>query len=506
MVTEHDQVRGVGAVACWGTVLVVLLPALVLHALDARFGAALALQCVVVAHSGAALARVLTDTTVRLVAFGFWLFSYVWLGLAPLAMLTTDSYPRGFLVDDRTAFTATAVVEAGLLAYSAGSALGALRAHRGSTVIEPVLARRVAPVRVLLLCGLTLVLAVVLVPRLGGVSTFFASRQAANEAGGAAGAGGSPGRALAAWGLSVPAFWALLALAHVPRLDRGDRLLRGLRRLLLPALLALNVVVNNPVSQPRFWAGTALLALVFAAPALRRPRVFRYAAAALMVTVLAVFPYSDYFRYDEREQVRVVSLAEQFTTNGDYDAYQQIQTGLSQVQEEGHTPSAALGPWVFFVPRAMWPDKPGDAGVLIARHAGYEFDNLSAPLWIESYLWAGTPAVVVVFALIGAVGRRIDRARERLRGRPGTLAALLVPAFAFYQLILLRGSLMAAMGPLVLLVLIPLCLSTAVSHRAPPAASEPTHRPTPRVPVPRRGPAATGPTARGSQERGGPPR
>jgi hypothetical protein len=72
---------------------------------------------------------------------------------------------------------------------------------------------------------------------------------------------------------------------------------------------------------------------------------------------------------------------------------------------------------------------------------------------------------VAAFALLGALGRRIDEARQRLRAQSGTLSALLVPAFGFYQLILLRGSLLAATAPLALLVCIPLLISTR--RRAP---------------------------------------
>lgn len=467
--------RGVAALCCWALFLVVLLPMLILRSLDARFGAALAVQCVVVVHTGAALARVLTDVRARLIAFGFWLFSYVWLGLAPLAMLATDAYPRGFVVNAPTAFVSTVLVETGLLAYSAGSALASWRAGRASTVLEPVLARRLSPGRVLLLCGAALVLAVVLIPGQGGLSAFFLSRQAANEAAAQAGSSGSADRAMAAWALSVPAFWALVALVHVPRFRAGDRVLRGLRWLLLPLLAAVNVVVNNPISQPRFWAGTVLLALLFGASWLRGPRAFRVGAAGVAAVVLVVFPYSDYFRYDKREPVHVVSLAEQFTSNGDYDAFQQIETGVDYVRTHGFTPSAALGPPLFFVPRAAWPGKPDDAGILLARHAGYTFDNLSAPLWIESYMWAGFPSVLAVFGLIGAVGRRIDDLRHRLRRRPGTLAALLVPAFGFYQLVLLRGSLMAIVGPLALLVCIPLLITRR--HRRP-SLPRPAHEST----------------------------
>lgn len=470
---ERPERRDVGALCCWTALLVLVLPVLVLYGQDVRPSAALALQCVVVAHAGAALARVLTDPRTRIVALGFWLFCYVWLGLAPLAMLATDTYPWGFAVDADTAFTATLVVETGLLAHSAGSALGRERPGRPSTVLEPVLARRPAPARVLLLCGIALALAAVLVPAQGGVPAFFTSRQAVNEAAGQAAPGGAADQAMAAWLLSVPAFWALTALLYVPRVEGGDRVLRGLRVLLLPVLIAVNAVVNNPVSQPRFWAGTVLLTLLFAAPALRRPRAFRVGAAAVTAAVLVAFPYGDYFRHDERAPIEVVSLAEQFTSNGDYDAFQQIATGVDRVREHGHSPGDALGPPLFFVPRAAWPDKPEDAGILLARHAGYSFENLSAPLWIESHLWAGLPGVAAVFAALGAASRRIDDVRHRLRGHGGTLAAMLVPAFGFYQLILLRGSLMFVVGPLTLMILVPLLITRRADRRPSPRPPRP---------------------------------
>lgn len=469
------QVRGVAGVSSWAVVLIALLPALLLQAVDVRFSAALVVQCVVVAHTGGALARVLTATTVRLAALGFWLFAYVWLGLAPLAMLAIDEYPLEYRTGESTAFAATVLIEVGLLAYSAGTALAGRHAKDRSVVVEAVLSRRVAPIPVLLLCGLAFVLAAALIPRLGGPAVFFTSRQAVREASGVADSTHSATPALMAWSLAVPAFWALVALVHLPRLNGGDRLLRGVRWMLLPLLVALNVVVNNPISKPRFWAGTVLLTLVFASSRMRSLRAFRIAAVTIMTTVLLVFPYSDYFRYDKREEVNVVSLAEQFTTNMDYDAFQQMQTGIDYANDTGFSPSTALGPVLFMVPRSAWPDKPEDSGIQLAQYAGYDFHNLSAPLWIETYLWAGFPSVIVVFCLLGAVGRRMDDIRDRLRDSYATLATLLVPAFAIYQVVLLRGSLMGIIGPLFLLLTIPFLISTrgARTSRLSSAAVQP---------------------------------
>jgi hypothetical protein len=454
--------RSPAAVCSWAIVLIGILPGLILQARDVHFEAALAVQCFVVAHAGGALTRVLTATSVRLVAFGFWLFTYVWLGLAPLAMLATDSYPLEYRTSENTAFAAAVLAELGLLAYSAGTALAANRPRARSVVLEPLLSRKISPLSVLLLCGLSLLLAVVLIPQqTGGLHAYFTSRQAMRSSG----SEGEAMRVLRTWSLAVPAFWALVALLHLPRPRVGERLMRCTRWMLLPVLLLLNVVVNNPISKPRFWAGTVLLVLLFSWNRFSRPRAFRITAAAVTAAVLLVFPYGDYFRYDEREEIRVVALTEQFTENMDYDAFQQMQTGIDYARDNGFSPSAALGPLLFMVPRSAWPEKPQAVGSEIAEYAGYDFHNLSSPLWIESYLWAGAPCVVAVFCLLGAIGRRMDDVREWLRDGPTTLAILLVPAFAFYQMILLRGSLVAIVGPLLLLLTVPLFITTSRTAR-----------------------------------------
>ncbi|MGN5378758.1 hypothetical protein ACQ4WX_19125 [Streptomyces lasalocidi] len=172
-----------------------------------------------------------------------------------------------------------AVVELGLLAYSAGTALAARGAARRAArpgTPERLLARRLAPWRVLVLCGLALALAVLLIPgQPGGVMAYFTSRQAVHETGALNDASDSFLQPMRSWSLSVPAFWGLLGLLRLPRLPDGDRLLRGLRWLLLPLLVAVNIVVNNPISKPRFWAGTVLLTLLFNADRLCRPRASR---------------------------------------------------------------------------------------------------------------------------------------------------------------------------------------------------------------------------------------
>src|SRR5690606_37951026 len=146
----------------------------------------------------------------------------------------------------------------------------------------------------------------------------------------------------------------------------------------------------------------------FGAAALRRPRPFTAAALALVLGLAVAFPYTDYFRYDEPEPLNLGTLADQYVGNGDYDAYQQMQTGVDFVRERGLAPELALGPPLFFVPRAVWPDKPDDAGAVLGTYAGYTYTNLSSPLWIETYLWGGLPMVALAFLLLGLAQRRVD--------------------------------------------------------------------------------------------------
>ncbi|MFG2639109.1 hypothetical protein ACGFX8_36460 [Streptomyces sp. NPDC048362] len=424
------------------------------------------MQILVIAHTGVALTNVLTASKTRLASFGFWTFSYIWFGLAPLAALITGIYPWSYRASEWTSCAAVAVIEVGLLAYSLGQVLAApkRRASRAGAptplvrgLLDRLLTRRLVPSRVVLMCALTLVVGFAfIVDQVGGISIFFRSRQAVQS--------GTIGQVLRSWLLSVAAFWALLGLARMPRQSRRKRLLWRCRRLLLPLVVALNVIVNNPISQPRFWVGTVMLSLLFSVRKMCRPRVFRITAAALLAAVLFAFPYCDYFRYDDRERVTVLLLTEQFTTNGDYDAFQQVQTGLDYAREHGYAPENVFGALLFMVPRSVWPNKPQDTGIALAHYAGYRFVNLSAPLWIESYLWAGLPAVLITFCLLGMLGRRVDDTRNRLHDSGDTLAVLLVPAFAFYQMIFLRGSLLGIIGPLMLLVAIPL-LITAPGER-----------------------------------------
>lgn len=502
-VTPRPAAAAVGLSVCLGLVV----PIMIVGTATAPSSAAWVVQAACAAISGTALAGVLSAPTLQPMHLAFWTFSYVWLGAAPLGMLTRDEYPWGLRVTSEVSFQASGLVLVGMLAFLAGSLLcaGHLRGRAetagdgaetvgAATPIAPgelsrplvrgtlaaLVGRRLSWRRTVLLTALCLALAVVLVPRLGGLGSFFQSRQASNAATEAASGGGDgrAGAALIGWGLSVPAFWALFALLRVP-VPSGFGPRVG-RRVLLFVAVVLNVVVNNPISQPRFWAGTVLLALAFGSRLLTSVGWFRVFGMLLLAGLVLVFPMADYFRYEVHPRLDPVGVTTQLFTNPDYDAYQQIQGGVAMVADTGYTPSAALAAPLFWVPRSAWPGKPYDTGTVIGRFVGYDFLNLSAPLWIEAYVAAGLLGVVLVFVGLGAFCRRADHAFHRHRFERWHLAGVLVPPMAFYLIIVLRGSLLQSMAALSLIVVVPFLITTPI-RPAPEQAPGPVPRvmPTP---------------------------
>ena len=116
------------------------------------------------------------------------------------------------------------------------------------------------------------------------------------------------------------------------------------------------------------------------------------------------------------------------------------------VQERGTTSGRqALGVALFWVPRAVWPEKPVDTGILLAEYRGYKFTNLSAPLPAEMYINGGWWLMTAGMAVLGASTRRFDRRIVQsfsYAKAPVVLGSIL----PFYMIIIMRGSLLQAMA------------------------------------------------------------
>jgi hypothetical protein len=202
---------------------------------------------------------------------------------------------------------------------------------------------------------------------------------------------------------------------------------------------------------------TMLLAIFFCAPAVSASRV-RVARPIAIVAAVVVFPYSDYFRVQaaSRGGLTFAPIGETLATK-DYDQLTMSANGLWWVANTGYKLGyQLLGDLLFWVPRSIWPDKPLDTGVAIARAFNASNANLSSPLPLEVWVDFGWVGAIVALALLGHASARWDRTFDirRSRSRHEVLASeLLIPVLAGYTFIVMRGPLLQSMSRLTVILL-----------------------------------------------------
>lgn len=445
------------------------------------------LQTATCSYAGTRLAAMVLTAHRRLIQGAFWLFVYIAMGIAPLAQTVLESTPTPVVGPRADTASASALVLAGIVAFDVGALLARHRPPLRSRMQErrsP--AARVSARRLHALCGLALAGSGLLVVELGGPAAFFTSRQEVSEglgSGAGAEAASQAGSALLRGFGTVPALLALLFLTRWLVVSPAAR-----RRPPVPvawlAMLALNVVVNNPVANPRYWFLTVLFSLLFTAFP-RSPVMYRAALATGVAVALVVFPFADRFRYEEgtdRPRPATDSLLEPLTTK-DYDQVGMFANTVTYVEAgAGHSYGRQLaGTALFFVPRSVWTGKPHDPGTRVGTWMGMPYPNLSSPLWAELWLDFGPFGMALGFAAVGYGASRADRRYARRTGEesartaaagppgsragPGSVAAVVVPLVAGYSFILLRGSLLQGMGRVAIAALCVLLVTTVRPDR-----------------------------------------
>ncbi|MFJ9639351.1 hypothetical protein [Streptomyces sp. NPDC101178] len=435
------------------------------------------LQLVLTCYAGARLATTILSTQRRLLQGVFWMFVYIAMGVAPFAQVVIGQTPTPMVGPRQDLVTAIAMVLVGCAAYDLGALLASRRPMRRRTPSAkgsgggPAVAH---PVRLRLLVVLAFAASAFYVLKLGGPAVFFSSRQEINEtvaASGVVSEGSNVGSAFVKGFGQVPALLALLF--YTRRLATSYRARRTPSTVLVwVALIALNLVVNNPISNARYWFLTVMMAFVFTAfPS--SAAIYRTVLTTGVVGALVVFPYADKFRYDDEASQRTAQSASVFEplVTKDYDQMVMFANTISWVDTRGHTYGRQLtGCALFFVPRAVWSGKPEDTGVRVGQWMGLRMTNLSAPMWTEFWVDFGATGMIGGLALIGYASSRTDRryalAVTRAGPGPGSVLAVAAPLLAGYTFILLRGPLLQAAGKLAIAALCLLAISTFMERRA----------------------------------------
>ncbi|MEV6162696.1 hypothetical protein AB0L71_12365 [Streptomyces sp. NPDC052052] len=433
------------------------------------------LQLVLTCYAGARLATMILSTRRRLLQGVFWMFVYIAMGVAPFAQAVIGQTPTPMVGPRSDLVTAIALVLVGCAAFDLGALLASRRPLRRRGTRRPGRGPAVAHRgRLGLLVVLAFVASGYYILKLGGPGVFFTSRQelsASVAVSGVASEQSQVGSAFLKGFGTVPALLALLFFTR--RLVTSRRARRSPSTVLVwCGLLILNVIVNNPMSNARYWFLTVLVSLLFTAfPS--SAAVYRSVLALGVVGALVLFPYADRFRYDSAgyRPVESSSVFEPLATK-DYDQTVMFANTVTWVDAHGHTFGRQLaGSAFFFVPRSVWSGKPEDTGVRVGQWMGMNMTNLSAPLWTELWVDFGALGVVGGLPLIGYAAARTDRRYARAVSRdgpgPGSVLAVAAPLIAGYSFILLRGPLLQSVGKAAIAALC-LLLITGFRERSGP--------------------------------------
>jgi hypothetical protein len=431
--------------ATWVAIaMVVLVPVVLVYSTPSDGQPVWAVALSVTTVSGLRYAWIIADGRRRLHEMSFWVFVYVFLGLAPLVQLRTEQNPGTTpRVDPALNMPAMVVVLVGIAAFCLGLAasMPGRKWSSGWTLSDrPHLARTV------MLALFALAVDAYFISKVG-VGTLLSSRGELLEVVDGIWAE----RAIAALISAVTTMSLLVAFIALVNLVRRQQT-REWPLIALTVVVGLALVVTvNPLSSARYVFGTVALALAATFGLFATAKRFRVIAILWVVILIVAFPLADAFRYSSTAEFKSGSVVESLTSP-DFDAFSQINNTLLYVENHGITNgNQAAGVLLFWVPRRFWQEKPSDTGILLSESRRYTFGNLSAPIWSELFINGGWVALVLGMAGLGWLVRTRDTSIEASLQRaraPGIIDCVL----PFYLMILLRGSLLQAMSYLIIIV------------------------------------------------------
>ena len=445
-------------------VLGVVVPTLaVAQVADTGRSGAWRIAVLVAAWAGFRLALLIGVGEARFFAFFFWLFTYLFMGVAPIVQIRSDrpSSTTPDVLPGLDAITLWTVV-LGLVCFEVGSLLSGARPSRSASPSPTA-----GGVRPKVAVGFVLAGCLISAYYLSrvGLDPLLTSREAVA----AVRAEVWPDVPTRAAVVNLALYLTLTGVGAVRDLLRSERRARvrlGYVMLVVVGLAVLSLVAF-PLSTPRFTLGTLLFALLVLFGGAAHPGRVRLTLTVTIFGLFFIFPIADAFRRSGGPNFARAGLFGEYAGNPDYDAFWQVANASTYwASGDAGLGRQALGVVLFWLPRSAWPGKPLDTGVQLALVHHYPTQNLSAPLWAEALANGGLVAVVLVFVALGFLVRSLDRAvvRSLPTGGLWVVAGAVLPA---YFVIVLRGSLLQATGTLAIMVLSLLALRQGAPSPVP---------------------------------------
>ena len=175
-----------------------------------------------------------------------------------------------------------------------------------------------------------------------------------------------------------------------------------------------------------------------------------------------VLPVLNVFRHLAFSQVDLSSALKNVTDNfstmwlaGDYDAYTMLTLAIDYVSTRGTTWMRQLVGVIFFwMPRAIWKNKPVGSGYFIAEQLGWSFKNLSCPLPGEAYINLGFIGVLLFAILIGKIMRFLDSCYWCRDNEDNRRIDVLYPVIMMLFFFMCRGDLLSSAAYMVAYIVV----------------------------------------------------
>ena len=173
-------------------------------------------------YAGTRLAWVVALGQPRFFALLFWLFGYVWLGIAVVAQVTSNTFPLGDTYSGGALLVAEAIVLAGFVAYDVAGAISHSRTDSQRHTFQVVRTITLFRTAGLACFGIASCVAVLLT-KVGSLSVFFASRTELGATLGYTNAAADPAAPIYYAFLQGPVFLALIFFIRLQRPARSAR-------------------------------------------------------------------------------------------------------------------------------------------------------------------------------------------------------------------------------------------------------------------------------------------
>ncbi|MBU3004332.1 hypothetical protein [Paraglaciecola arctica] len=227
----------------------------------------------------------------------------------------------------------------------------------------------------------------------------------------------------------------------------------GLRRQNIYATLIFLVpflCINYLPALPRFLLFGMFLALSTVFFNYFRPKNKALVAMVSIAALFIIFPTIkslgtgefDVTSFSQRADSSAITT---YLLRVDFDAYMQI---ASTIQYYIQSPSPLrygenfIGVALFFIPSALWTEKPIPTGVIVSAGLDYQYINVSSPLQAEALMGFGIIGPALIFYLLAFYISKIEcQAKPYKNSTPLASSFFIYAIFMGFIVIILRGAL-----------------------------------------------------------------